>query len=67
LATIGLATVSVVDGIRFATLCSAAQRLVRVFDRRSKCQHARSYVAIRTGLLDETKLYILIALSAQGK
>lgn len=58
---------SVIDVVWFTTLCSAAQRVVRVFDRWSKCQHTRSYVAIRTGLLDEKKLYILILLSAQGK
>jgi len=67
LTTVGFAVVSVVDGIRFAALCSAPQRVVRVFDRRGKCQYTGSYVAIRTGLLDKTTLYILIGLSPQGK
>lgn len=67
LATIGFAAVSVVNGIRFAALCSAAQGVVRVFDRWSKCQNTRSYVTIRTGLLDKIKLYFLVVLSRYSK
>lgn len=41
---------SVVDGVRFSVLGAASQRLVHVFDRRRKCQHARRHVAVRIGL-----------------